>query len=42
MALLALFVIRLALAAGRATGAPSTMGEPALCTLVGRKIRLNN
>ena len=42
MALLALLVIRIAFAAGRAVGTTATMGEPALCTLVGRKIRLND
>lgn len=42
MALLALLLIRFALALRRETRALATAGVPALCTLVGRKVRLNN
>lgn len=42
MALLALLLIRFALALRRETRALAAAGVPALCTLVGRKVRLNN
>ena len=42
MALLALLLIRFALALRREARTLATAGIPALCTLVGRKVRLNN
>lgn len=42
MALLALLLICLALGARRESHAPKPMELPAFCTLVGRKVRLNN
>lgn len=42
MVLLALLLARFALAARREVRAPERAAVPALCTLVGRKIRLNN
>ena len=42
MALLALLLICFALALRREAHAPATADVPALCTLVGRKVRLND